>query len=57
MRFFCHRADNEAMEAEYVVSQIRNLEMKNPELNWKDFAILYRTNVQSRAMEEVLTRF
>jgi len=54
---FCHRADNEAMEAEYVVSQIRNLEMKNPELNWKDFAILYRTNVQSRAMEEVLTRF
>ena len=23
----------------------------------KDFAILYRTNAQSRAMEEVLTRF
>ncbi|MGB3294329.1 MAG: DNA helicase PcrA [Phormidesmis sp.] len=54
---FCHRADNEAMEAEYVVSQVRTLELKNPELNWKDFAILYRTNVQSRAMEEVLTRF
>ena len=54
---FCHRADNEAMEAEYVVSQIRNLEIKNPELNWRDFAILYRTNAQSRALEEVLTRF
>ncbi len=54
---FCHRADNEAMEAEYVVSQIRNLELKNPELNWRDFAILYRTNAQSRAMEEVLVRF
>ena len=53
----CHRADNEAMEAEYVVGQIRNLELKNPELNWKDFAILYRTNAQSRALEEVLTRF
>ncbi|MEL7512328.1 MAG: DNA helicase PcrA, partial [Cyanobacteria bacterium J06554_3] len=53
----CHRADNETMEAEYVVGQIRALELKNPELNWKDFAILYRTNVQSRAMEEVLTRF
>ncbi|MEM8502919.1 MAG: DNA helicase PcrA [Cyanobacteria bacterium P01_D01_bin.1] len=53
----CHRADNEAMEAEYVVGQIRNLELKNPELQWKDFAILYRTNAQSRAMEEVLTRF
>ena len=53
----CHRADNEAMEAEYVIGQIRNLELKNPELNWKDFAILYRTNAQSRAMEEVLTRF
>ncbi|MGB3300131.1 MAG: DNA helicase PcrA [Phormidesmis sp.] len=54
---FCHRADNEAMEAEYVVGQIRALEIKNPELNWKDFAVLYRTNAQSRAMEEVLTRF
>ncbi len=54
---FCHRADNEAMEAEYVVGQIRNLELKNPELNWRDFAILYRTNAQSRAMEEVLVRF
>ncbi|MEL7353029.1 MAG: DNA helicase PcrA [Cyanobacteria bacterium J06649_5] len=54
---FCHRADNEAMEAEYVVGQIRNLELKNPELNWKNFAVLYRTNLQSRAMEEVLTRF
>ncbi len=54
---FCHRADNEAMEAEYVIGQIRNLELKNPELNWKDFAVLYRTNIQSRAMEEVLTRF
>ena len=53
----CHRADNEVMEAEYVVGQIRNLEGKNPELNWKDFAILYRTNAQSRAMEEVLNRF
>jgi DNA helicase II / ATP-dependent DNA helicase PcrA len=54
---FCHRADNEVMEAEYVVGQIRNLEIKNPELQWKDFAILYRTNAQSRAIEEVLTRF
>ena len=53
----CHRADNEAMEAEYVVGQIRAMESKNPELEWKDFAILYRTNAQSRAMEEVLTRF
>ena len=54
---FCHRADNEAMEAEYVVSQIRNLEIKNPELSWRDFAVLYRTNAQSRAIEEVLVRF
>ncbi|MGC1218963.1 MAG: DNA helicase PcrA [Phormidesmis sp.] len=53
----CHRADNEVMEAEYVVSQIRSLESKNPELRWQDFAILYRTNVQSRAMEEVLNRY
>jgi DNA helicase-2/ATP-dependent DNA helicase PcrA len=40
-----------------VISQIRNLETQHPELRWGDFAILYRTNAQSRAFEEVLTRY
>jgi DNA helicase-2/ATP-dependent DNA helicase PcrA len=53
----CYKADDESVEAEYVVNQIRTLQFENPELQWQDFAILYRTNAQSRAFEEVLTRF
>ncbi|MDA0867083.1 MAG: DNA helicase PcrA [Cyanobacteria bacterium] len=54
---FCYRADNETAEADFVVTQLRSLELQNPELRWGDFAILYRTNAQSRAFEEVLTRY
>ncbi len=54
---FCHRADDELQEAEFVVDQIRALERQHPELNWGDFAILYRTNAQSRAFEESLVRW
>lgn len=54
---FCHRADDEIAEAEFVVQQIRSLERKHPELHWGRFAILYRTNAQSRAFEESLVRW
>jgi len=54
---YCHRADDEIQEAEFVVNQIRTLERQNPELNWGKFAILYRTNAQSRAFEEALVRW
>ncbi|ASC72765.1 ATP-dependent DNA helicase PcrA [Halomicronema hongdechloris C2206] len=54
---FCYRADDETAEADFIVAQIRNLEFQHPELRWSDFAILYRTNAQSRAFEEVLTRY
>ncbi|MGF1517990.1 MAG: DNA helicase PcrA [Nodosilinea sp.] len=54
---YVYRADDETAEADFVVSQIRNLETQHPELNWGAFAILYRTNAQSRAFEEVLTRY
>lgn len=53
----CYRAEDETYEADFVVTQIRNLETQHPELNWGHFAILYRTNAQSRAFEEVLTRY
>mgnify|MGYP000024963575 CR=1 FL=1 len=53
---FCYRADDEVAEAEFVVQQIRTMETKYPELHWGKFAILYRTNAQSRAFEEVLVR-
>ncbi|MEB3211058.1 MAG: 3'-5' exonuclease, partial [Leptolyngbyaceae bacterium] len=54
---YCYRADDEVAEAQFVVGTLRSLVAEHPELSWGDFAILYRTNAQSRAMEEVLTRF
>lgn len=54
---FIYHAEDEISEANFVISQIRNLETQHPELNWGDFAILYRTNAQSRAFEETLTRY
>ena len=54
---YCYRADDEGGEAQYVVGQIRALAENNPEINWGSFAILYRTNAQSRSFEEVLVRY
>ncbi|MCM0591401.1 MAG: DNA helicase PcrA [Gloeotrichia echinulata DVL01] len=55
-QIYCHKADDELEEAEFVFNQIRTLENENPELNWGSFAILYRTNAQSRPFEELLVR-
>jgi len=54
---FLYRADDETAEAEFVVDKIRKLEQTHPELDWGKFAILYRTNAQSRALEEILVRW
>ncbi len=54
---FLYRADDETVEAEFVVDKIRKLEQAHPELDWGKFAILYRTNAQSRAFEETLVRW
>lgn len=54
---YVYRADDETAEAEFVVNQIRQLESKHPELHYGKFAILYRTNAQSRAFEESLVRW
>ncbi|MGJ3246368.1 MAG: DNA helicase PcrA [Elainellaceae cyanobacterium] len=53
---YCYRADDEGAEARYVFEQMRSLMRNNPELTWGDFAILYRTNAQSRTFEEILAR-
>jgi DNA helicase-2/ATP-dependent DNA helicase PcrA len=53
---FSHKADDEIAEADFVINQIRSLENQHPELNWGSFAILYRTNAQSRPFEELLVR-
>lgn len=48
-----HESLNEQQEAEYVIEQIEKAKYDFPDLNYFDFAILYRTNAQSRSLEEV----
>jgi len=55
-KIYCHKADEEIAEATFVINQILTLEHQNPELNWRDFAILYRTNAQSRPFEDLLVK-
>ncbi len=49
-----YRADNEKDEARFVAQEIDLL--KGRDRKYSDFAILYRTNAQSRHFEEALTR-
>lgn len=55
-QIYCYKADNEIAEAEFVIDQIRTLESQYAEIDWGSFAILYRTNAQSRPFEESLVR-
>lgn len=50
-----HRANNEQEEAVFVVSTIDNI-VREQGKNFKDFAVLYRTNAQSRTIEEALLK-
>ena len=47
-----YEAINESNEANYIASKIESLKTDNK--SWEDFAVLYRTNSQSRAIEEAL---
>jgi DNA helicase-2/ATP-dependent DNA helicase PcrA len=49
------RTMTDAEEGRFVISQIFETKMQNQLLN-SDFAILYRTNAQSRAMEDALRK-
>lgn len=49
-----YRADDERDEARYVAAEIDRLKTK--ERRYSDFAVLYRTNAQSRTFEEALSR-
>ncbi len=55
-QIYLFKADDEVAEAEFVVNQIRTLEDENPDIDWGSFAILYRTNAQSRPFEDILVR-
>ena len=46
-----HEAYNENDEAQFVVDQI-DLLRRREDHDWTDFAVMYRTNAQSRALEE-----
>lgn len=53
---FCYRADNEEIEAEFVINKIKEFRRNFPELDWGSFAILYRINAHSRSFEDLLVR-
>ncbi len=53
---YCYKAEDERIEADFVVNKIQELVEINPELNWGDFALLYRVNAQSRPFEDNLIR-
>ncbi len=43
---------DETDEARWIAEEIRTRVMEDPQLTFRDFAVLYRTNAQSRALEE-----
>jgi DNA helicase-2/ATP-dependent DNA helicase PcrA len=48
-----YEALNEQREAEFIIEEVEKIKYQNPDLRYYDFATLYRTNAQSRAIEEV----
>lgn len=54
-RIKIYRAYSDMEEANYVASQIRKI-AKDNDKKYKDFAVLYRTNAQSRTFEDVFMK-
>ncbi len=52
-----YEAGNEKDEGKFVVEEMQKLLEVSGELSYNDFVVLYRTNAQSRALEEVLLQF
>ena len=50
-----YKSEDEYDEARYIVEQINHLK-REEYYNYSDFAVLYRMNTQSRAIEEILVR-
>lgn len=49
-------ASDEREEGRYIIDEIRRHKKKKPSLRLADFTILYRTNAQSRAIEEAFLK-
>lgn len=50
-----YRADDEKYEAQYIVKNIIDM-VKTDGRNYREFAVLYRTNAQSRSIEDMFVR-
>ncbi|MGL4992450.1 MAG: DNA helicase PcrA [Sarcina sp.] len=55
-KIIIERCYSDKMEATFVCSEIEKLKCETELLEYKNFAILYRTNAQSRTFEEALRR-
>jgi DNA helicase II / ATP-dependent DNA helicase PcrA len=53
---YLYHADNELAEADFVLNKIQEQVQNNPDLGYGDFAVLYRTNAQSRPIEDVFVK-
>src|SRR3989344_4434669 len=51
-----YESRDEKEEAGFVLAIVSSLSRSNPSYSFKDFAVLYRTNAQSRALEEAFIR-
>lgn len=51
-RICAYQAYNEQDEAEFILANISKIQENHTKLNYSDFAVLYRTNAQSRVIEE-----
>lgn len=49
-----YRAYNEKDEAQYIIRKVK--ELRNKDVLYKDIAVLYRTNAQSRVLEEEMLK-
>ena len=54
-QIICYHADDEVDEAAWVLSQLKFLH-ETKDVDWKDTAVFYRTNAQSRVLEEHLVK-
>ncbi len=55
MKLKLYQASDERQEARYVIDQIQSLQHEG-QFDYDEMAILYRTNAQSRAMEDVFVK-
>ena len=56
-KIVCETVGDELQEGRFVVETIERAKAQNPHLSLSDFAVLYRTNAQSRSLEESFLRY